>query len=349
PRVPQPSQSRGSGSGGMELSTAPASWSLPAPVSGAAVASVPGVMYVLGGLGPAGASATGVFRIDPASGSVTPAGDLTAPTHDAAAAYLGGRVLLFGGGDQSVSATVEGFAPGAAPSIIGSLPSPRADLAAVVAGDRAYLVGGYDGTNLSPTVLSTRDGASFQPVATLPVPVRYPAVAAVGGSLYVFGGQTAAGDTAAIQRVNLASGSARVVGQLPAAVGHAVAATLGGRVYILGGDANGQPSDQVSAYRPGDGAAVSAGVLPQPVANASLGIQSNTAYVIGGLGPGGVASSSVSMVRLIARAAKPAQASASGAGQPFSGRLLIADRGNNRLLLVDAAKHVLWTYPSPSA
>lgn len=33
----------------------------------------------------------------------------------------------------------------------------------------------------------------------------------------------------------------------------------------------------------------------------------------------------------------------------FSGRLLIADRGNNRLLLVDAARHVLWRYPSRTA
>jgi hypothetical protein len=31
---------------------------------------------------------------------------------------------------------------------------------------------------------------------------------------------------------------------------------------------------------------------------------------------------------------------------PFTGRLLIADRGNNRLLLVDSAKRILWRYPS---
>jgi hypothetical protein len=34
--------------------------------------------------------------------------------------------------------------------------------------------------------------------------------------------------------------------------------------------------------------------------------------------------------------------------RPFAGKLLIADRGNNRLLVVDAHKHVLWRYPSPS-
>jgi hypothetical protein len=32
----------------------------------------------------------------------------------------------------------------------------------------------------------------------------------------------------------------------------------------------------------------------------------------------------------------------------FRGQLLIADRGNNRLLLVDAHKHILWQYPTAS-
>jgi len=44
---------------------------------------------------------------------------------------------------------------------------------------------------------------------------------------------------------------------------------------------------------------------------------------------------------------RPASTTRGGAGsRPFDGRLLIADRGNNRLLLVDAAKHVLWRYPA---
>ncbi len=50
-----------------------------------------------------------------------------------------------------------------------------------------------------------------------------------------------------------------------------------------------------------------------------------------------------------ARAAAAARRRAlawSPATRPFPGHLLIADRGNNRLLLVDAAKHILWRYPS---
>ncbi|MHB8511115.1 MAG: outer membrane protein assembly factor BamB family protein [Actinomycetota bacterium] len=58
-----------------------------------------------------------------------------------------------------------------------------------------------------------------------------------------------------------------------------------------------------------------------------------------------------------AHSAKSALASASGSPHPsastsappvpFDGELLIADRGNNRLLLVNASKTVVWQYPSP--
>src|SRR5690348_4333161 len=32
---------------------------------------------------------------------------------------------------------------------------------------------------------------------------------------------------------------------------------------------------------------------------------------------------------------------------PIPGYMLIADRGNDRMLLVDGAKHVFWRYPAP--
>ena len=34
--------------------------------------------------------------------------------------------------------------------------------------------------------------------------------------------------------------------------------------------------------------------------------------------------------------------------RPFAGLLLIADRGNDRLLVMDAHKHIVWRYPSPN-
>jgi hypothetical protein len=49
--------------------------------------------------------------------------------------------------------------------------------------------------------------------------------------------------------------------------------------------------------------------------------------------------------RIAASAGPGSDARAKTSGAPFRGRLLIADRGNNRLLVVNARKRVLWRYP----
>ena len=86
------------------------------------------------------------------------------------------------------------------------------------AGSVAYVIGGYDGTRWDPRVLATRDGRHFRVAARLPVPVRYAAVAAAAGEIWVFGGQTQSGATNAIQRISPATGQATVAGHLPAPV-----------------------------------------------------------------------------------------------------------------------------------
>jgi hypothetical protein len=59
----------------------------------------------------------------------------------------------------------------------------------VTAGSVAYVIGGYDGTSWDPEVLATGDGRHFRVAARLPAPVRYAAVAAAAGEIWVFGGQ----------------------------------------------------------------------------------------------------------------------------------------------------------------
>src|SRR5204863_3887801 len=74
--------------------------------------------------------------------------------------------------------------------------------------------------------------------------------------------------------------------------------------------------------------------------------------VLGGIGSGGSPLRSLITIRLQpikpASPAAPTAADTSGSPPPpFQGRLLIADRENNRLLVVDARKRVLWRYPGP--
>jgi N-acetylneuraminic acid mutarotase len=329
---------------------------LPAPISGEAVVATKKGPLILGGLDSASNSASGVFQLDAAGERLSEAGSLTGPLHDAAATVLGERVLVFGGGTETSTDAVQALpAPGGAlaagtsAEATGELPSVRSDLSAVTIGKTAYVLGGYDGSKPIDSVLATSDGSSFTQVARLPAPARYLAVAALGGRIYAFGGETESGAPSdAIQEVDPRAGTARVVGHLPQALSHASAVVLGGDIYVLGGEAGGSPLAQIWRFEPGKNAVAVAGKLPQPISGGGAAAVGSSAYLIGGTGPGEAPLATVVKLEVedksvvVAKPTKPATAAA----PPFSGQMMIADRGNNRLLVVNAKKQILWRFPS---
>jgi len=323
---------------------------LPAPISGESVVATKDGPLIAGGLDSSSSSVSGVFALDATGGHLRDVGSLTAPLHDAAATMLGNRVLVFGGGTETSTDTVQALAapggtvtPGTTAEDIGTLPTARSDLSAVTLGKFAYVLGGYDGANPIDSVLATPDGSSFTQVAKLPVPARYLAVAALGGRIFAFGGLTAEGAASdAIREVNPKAGTARVVGHLPQAVSHANAFVLGGSIYVLGGEAGGTPTDRIWRFEPGHLNVVAAGRLPRPIAGGSAAVIGATGYLIGGTGSDEAPLATVvalSPKRLTKPKPEPTK-------PPFSGRLLIADRGNDRLLVVNPQKQVLWRFPS---
>ncbi|MHB8594879.1 MAG: Kelch repeat-containing protein, partial [Acidimicrobiales bacterium] len=388
-------------------------WRLGAPISRTVV--LPGTgsdVVVLGGLTSAGTSANGIYSLDTSNGTLTHIGALAAGLHDAAGAELGGQYVMFGGGSPNTVDTVEAFATpasgtGSSATVIGTLPQPRSDAAAVTIGNVAYIVGGYDGTSPDPVVLATTDGHTFTPVASLPVPVRYPAVAAAGGKIYVFGGQAISATAQPVndvQMVDPAKKKAAIVAHLRTPLEGAVAVTVGGRIYLAGGDssvpeqstvgvgttqlrtsgstspgvgATGAISDayhptpqgptaelsassstgasapgaaaattsvsSIWSYDPTAGKLLSAGRLQIPVSHAAAAVVGSTAWIIGGESNG----QQQSTVQMLKPNPGFGTAGAAGAGSPYYGaKLLVADRGNNRLLLMDDTMHVVWTYPS---
>ncbi len=351
------------------------------------MAGSPGRLVVLGGLVPGGASSDAVYALRTATGAARRVGTLSAPVHDAAAAVVGGRALIFGGGSPATVPAVQAMAlpgPGGGGSATGthagSLPAPRSDAAAVSIGGTTYLVGGYDGTRPDASVLATRDGRTFAVVAALRVPVRYPAVAALDGQILVFGGQAVTGPRAgvpvrAIQEVDPARHTAAVIGELPEPLAGAAAVTVDGEVFVAGGETTaaqhlvpGLGTTQLTTGGPdgGGGAAspatatvsniwafdpasrrlLAAGRLQVPVSHAAAVVAGSTAWIVGGESNGAL----VAAVQMLRPSRAFGTAGAAGAGSPYFGdKLLIADRGNNRLLLLDAQMHVVWKYPSASA
>jgi len=353
-------------------------WALDAPLSREVVLPGRGTsVTVLGGLSASNASLDRVFTLDTANGQVNDIGTLAAGLHDAAGSVIGGADVLMGGGSPTTVPDVQQF-PASGTGVqtgqrVGRLPQPRSDASAVTIGATTYIVGGYDGTKAAPQVLATKDGRHFSDVATLPVPVRYPAVASVGGKIYVFGGESIGGPQGqpvdAVQMVDPSGGTAAQIGRLPRPVMGAAAVVVGGRVYVAGGQAPPTPSstspapggssgaDQsggssssavsdIWAFDPATRRVLHAGALPVPIAYAGVQVVGQRAWLFGGESAG----TPVASVEVLTPNAQFGTAGAVGAGSPFFGaRLLIADRGNNRLLLLDDTNQIVWSYPSAYA
>jgi Kelch motif len=220
------------------------------------------------------------------------------PMHDAAAATISGRTLVFGGGASTTFDTVQALSSGGAASVVGHLPTPVSDLSAAEAGDVAYVAGGYDGRTPVGTILRVATDGRPTRIGTLPTPVRYTALAVVGGRLYAFGGELTDGsDTDLIQRYDPATHRASLVGRLAQAVSHASAVVLHGTIYLLGGRRDGVASAQILRFDPSRRQTSRAGRLPSAVFDAAAAVTSGVGYLAGGIGAGGTSLATVLAVR----------------------------------------------------
>ena len=347
----------------MALQVTPAPYQLPAPLSREVALPAAGGLLIAGGLTAQGTSTDAVTRLDPVTGATRPAGHLAAATHDAAAASLGGQTYVFGGGTAASVPTVQAVTtgPAAQGAIVGQLPAARSDATGVTAGSVAYVIGGYDGTSWDPRVLATRDGRHFRVAARLPVPVRYAAVAAAAGEIWVFGGQARSGPTSAIQEISPATGRATVAGHLLAPTQGAAAIVLGGQIYLAGGVVTGAASPIVYRFDPASSDVSAAGRLPVPVAYAAGTVTGNVGYLIGGedgtrtvpavttlrLVPAGQAVPQANLEPWLTPATGPGHLAPGSDPSVLPGDILIADHRNNRLLIVDPQGRIRWEFPRP--
>jgi hypothetical protein len=278
------------------LQVMPAAYQLPAPIAREVVLARGQDLLIAGGLTPSQTSTAALTVLDPVTGRTSHLGRLASAAHDSGGALLSGRAVVFGGGTAASTATVQAVTGPGVAKVAGRLPHPRSDLAAVTVHGVAYLIGGFDGVSYAGDVLATRDGRHFTLVTTLPVPVRYPGVTAIGDQIWVFGGQTRAGITDVIQQIDISTGDARVAGRLPHPLAGETGFTLGGMIFLAGGQTalavtpSSPPgasaalvtSGLVLRYDPASGATSPVGQLPVPVAHAAGAVMGATALLVGG-------------------------------------------------------------------
>ena len=114
---------------------------------------------------------------------------------------------------------------------------------AVAVDGQILVIGGGTPGRPDARVLASADGRRFHTIARLLVAVRYPAVAVVGGIVYVIGGSTPTGDSAEVQAIDPRSGAVRIVAHLAHGLAHGAALVVGGALLIAGGRTAGRSQD----------------------------------------------------------------------------------------------------------
>jgi DNA-binding beta-propeller fold protein YncE len=215
-----------------------------------------------------------------------PAGTLSSPVQDAAAAPYGGGTVLLGGltaadtsRDDIVTATRAGS------QRVGRLPQALHDAAAAQIGDLVYLFGGGIGPSQIDTIVRVHPATGLaERIGHLPAPSSDQSGASIGGTAYIVGGYTGTRwlDTIVAWRPG---GSARVVAHLPSPVRYAAVAAAGGKLVIAGGSLpSGSATDAIYSYTPGAKRVVRIGRLPMPTTHGAAAAIGSVVYAIGGRG-----------------------------------------------------------------
>jgi hypothetical protein len=242
--------------------------SLPAARAGSATTVYHGRAIVAGGLSGADVSTDTVFELGP-DDAVTTLHPLPSAVHDAAAATLGNRLLVFGGGVSEGSDHIVQVLPGPSRQV-GTLPQALSDVVAAQIGGVAYVAGGWNGTETNRAIYAVTSQAHVRQAGTLPLGVRYPAAGALGGRLIVAGGEMTSGaPTADTWSFDPLTRAVMRLPRLPVPTDHAAATAFGGRFYVIGGLRRGTLTRTIVSWAPGETRWRQAGRLPVALADAS--------------------------------------------------------------------------------
>jgi N-acetylneuraminic acid mutarotase len=134
------------------------------------------------------------------------------------------------------------------------------------------------------SIVAFTPGRPARQVASLPRPLRYPAVAAVGQVLMIAGGTSGTTAQRAILRFDPRTGQVARIGKLPHPLTHGAGASRNGRFYVIGGRGSvlGSASAAVWSVDPAGGRAQASGRLPVALSDLGAASMPNGIVLVGG-------------------------------------------------------------------
>ncbi len=319
----------------------------------AAAAALGGTGLVFGG-GTASPTTT-AQRLSP-SGASSALAPLPQPRADAVAVVTGGVAYIVGGySGPHLDSEVLATAGGKSYHQVAALPVPVRYPAVASLDGLIYVFGGQSASGSLVTdiqVVDPRSGTA-KVVGQLPLPLAGASAGDLQGVIYVAGGVSAGTAHAGTAHAGTAHAGTAHAGTAHAGTAHAGTAHAGtahagtahaGTHAIVGTP---EPVNDVFAFDTANDSVLRAGSLPTAVAYAGTAVSDNRLYLVGGEVAGGVQTAAVQFVTPDRRFGV---AGSAGAGSPYYGyKLLVADRGNDRLLLLNDAGQIEWRYPSATA
>ena len=127
-------------------------------------------------------------------------------------------------------------------------------------------------------------GHPVRDVATLPHPLRYAAVASIGGHVLVAGGTDGVHGRSEVLSIDPGTHRVRVIAHLPAPLSHAAGAVLGDRFLVVGGRGDAPDAQRTSiwAIDPAHPRPVVAGRLPTALSDVGTATLHGSVLVVGG-------------------------------------------------------------------
>lgn len=268
------------------------------PTRGFAAVMTPHTIWVLGGVVDGQNSALVQKLTWKTPSQLNPVEDITpglpVSLRGAAAVAVSGRILLMGGTAAASSPTVFRLPlPTLSPATSDTpLPVALSSPTAVKDGKRILVIGGHDNAASSATIWSYEPKKPVTVFGHLPIRVRYPAIAAAHGTVYVIGGLGPNGPINQALAYNLASHHMTKLPHYPVAVEYAQATVIDHTLVVAGGKTDAGWISAVYWYDSAKKVWKAGPSLPEPAGDGALvTLPTGRALWIGGQTPAGVSSS----------------------------------------------------------